>query len=509
MKMLRIMFIVLVVFVFAACTPTTPTPSPPTDSPTDVPTDEPTIEPTAEPTSEPTEEPTEEVPTAEPTSEPTQEPTEEVPTDEPTGAFIPFDEFLQGVRDASFEDYSQRDGAQVRDEDAFEEMRNHILSMYDGVEQVSTFMVDDQYFDCITIDSQPSVRLLDLGTAEREAPDGSQSTDEGKEGTEPGTGEGLESPLTLGLTDAFGNPVACEDETIPMRRITLEEMTRFETLDGFFGKDPDGGGQEPPDPDPNVPPEEGAEEHKYAVARQYVTNYGGNSWLNLWNPTIGTDQIFSLSQQWYGTGSGDSTQTLEGGWQVFPQKYNTEKAVLFIYYTADNYKKTGCYNLDCAGFVQINKNWYIGGTWTQYSSTGGTQWGFEMQWKLYENNWWLFLKGPGNYEAVGYYPTSVYNGGQMSKSAERATYGGETAGKKNFPPMGSGAFANEGWQRAAFQNTIFYIPKNENDGVGVWLDPFEIEPSPDCYTIEITPASRGGNWGTYIFFGGPGGTTKC
>jgi hypothetical protein len=120
----------------------------------------------------------------------------------------------------------------------------------------------------------------------------------------------------------------------------------------------------------------------FAYGYQYVTNYGGNSWLDLWNPS----GDFSLSQQWYVGGSGGNTQTVEGGWQVLPDKYGTNKAVLFIYWTADDYQNTGCYNLDCSGFVQTNSNWYLGGTWDHYSSTGGGQWGFELQWKLYSGN---------------------------------------------------------------------------------------------------------------------------
>jgi hypothetical protein len=60
---------------------------------------------------------------------------------------------------------------------------------------------------------------------------------------------------------------------------------------------------------------------------------------------------------------------------------------------------------------------------------------------------------------VGYYPTSIYNGGQLSKNATAVKYGGETARKTgdSWPQMGSGQFASQGWQQAAYQNTIFYI----------------------------------------------------
>ncbi len=460
----------LVVTFVAACSEPTATPLPATSAPPTVP-------------------PTVESPTAGP------------PTPTGTTSYMPFDKFLAGVEEASYETYSDQPDSRVVDAQSFEAMRAHILRMYDGAETRSSFVVEGQTFDCIIVDTQPTVRLLGLDTVEREAPTGSSATEPGG-GEAPGEGTSLESPLTLGNQDAFGNDIACEEGAIPMARLTLETMTRFATLDDFFGKGPGGAGELPTDETGEIQPEGDSTTHKYAYARRNdLDNFGGNSWLNLWNPTGG----FSLSQQWYAGGSGSTQQTVEGGWVVYETKFNTKQAVLFIFYTADNYQKAKCYNLDCAAFVQTNNHWYLGGPWSSYSATGATQWGFELQWKLFHGNWWLFLKGPGSYEAVGYYPTSIFSGGQLSKNATEITYGGETAGTKPYPQMGSGAFANQGWQRAAFQNTIFYIPRDEDDGTGVWADLTANEPSPGCYTIDLVPASSGGSWGTYFFFGGPGG----
>ncbi|MFQ5350751.1 MAG: neprosin family prolyl endopeptidase, partial [Thermoanaerobaculia bacterium] len=419
-----------------------------------------------------------------------------------------FDDFLTGVRAASYDDYADREDTQVRDPRAFEEMRDHLLEMYQGAEPTGLFYLDGQLVDCITIDSQPSVRLLDLGRADRSPPDGTVEAPEEGPGEVTGERQRAESPLTLGLIDEYGNAVECEPESIPMTRITLEQLVRYETLRHFFSKGQDGRGFLPPRPrdDGEPKPEESSNARRYAYTYQAVRNFGGNSWLNLWNPSMGSDGRMSISQQWYSAGSGSGNQTLEGGWQVLPSKYNTDKAVLFIYWTADNYGSTGCYNLDCAGFVQINNNWYLGGTWSAYSTTGGTQWGFELQFKLFGDNWWMFLKGPGAYEAVGYYPDSIYGSGPMKDAAAEILYGGETATNGTWPEMGSGQFANQGWQRAAFQNTIFYIPRNENNGVGVWASLSAQEPAPSCYTVDLVPASSGGSWGTYFYFGGPGGS---
>ena len=82
---------------------------------------------------------------------------------------ISFNDALEKVRTARFSDYQGRIGVAVESERAFEEMRNYILDMYDGVEQVSSFIQDDSYVDCITVESQPSVRHL--GIKECPSPD--------------------------------------------------------------------------------------------------------------------------------------------------------------------------------------------------------------------------------------------------------------------------------------------------------------------------------------------------
>ena len=68
------------------------------------------------------------------------------------------------------------------------------------------------------------------------------------------------------------------------------------------------------------------------------------------------------------------------------------------------------------------------------------------------------MKGTNSSNAIGYYPASIYNNGALSRHAESIDYGGETVGTTSFPPMGSGAFANAGWQKAAYQRQIYYFP---------------------------------------------------
>jgi hypothetical protein len=409
--------------------------------------------------------------------------------------------FLQRVEHATFDESARLPGAHVQDAQAFAEMRAYVQRMYAGVQQVSSFVSEGQYVDCITIASQPSVRQLGLTRIAR-AP-AAVAPPEPLGGEAPGDIQYAPSLLTLDQTDPFGHPVSCADGTIPMQRLTLDTLVTFKTLQDFLAKGLDGHGVAPPFSDKPVPE---SATHRYAVAVHDRPNVGGGSYLNLWNPTA----KFSLAQQWYvgEDSSGAVMQTVEGGWIRYPGKFGS-KAVTFIYWTADNYNKTGCYNLECAGFVQTNSQWYLGGAWSNYSSTGGTQWGFGLEWKLDAGNWWLFVKGGGAYEPVGYLPTTLFNGGPLATAASGSAYGGETSifGSGAYPPMGSGQFASTGWQQAAYQHSLFYIPPNSSDLKGQWaLHLLISEPTPACYTINIPPPDRSGQWGSYFYFGGPGGS---
>jgi hypothetical protein len=394
----------------------------------------------------------------------------EQPALPPAQSFVTFDAYLSSVARTTFA------------APAAEQMRGYILNLYRGVKVGHSYQFGGAYFDCADVMSQPTVR--DLGLKKLATP-----PDAGTIGG-AGTARSAASPLRLGLTDAFGNAVSCKDGTIPMRRLPLEQMTKYPSLQAYLGKTPDGASLR-------------ANAHRYAARRQTLTNYGGNSWINLWNPS----GEFTLSQQWFATGSGSTTQTVEGGWVHYPGKFGNN-AVLFIFSTPDGYAH-GCYNLECSGFVQTNNNWHLGGAWSSYSTPGGTQYGFQQQWKYYNGNWWLYLKGSGTLDAVGYYPGSVFNNGQMSRNAAETTFGGETyTSGSNWPQMGSGQFPG-GFGVAAYQNSVFYLPRNESGGTGVWSNlNIDIVTNPNCYRLTYHGSTDpGGDWPgtTYFYYGGPGG----
>lgn len=424
------------------------------------------------------------------------------PQPSPSG-FVTFDDFIQQVRSAKPEDYVGKPGAEVESVAAFEEMRAHLLQLYDGVRATNSFSERDRYVDCVPLDQQPGLRRPGAAreTLQRESPkEGATPSlqQQGTDATAERKSEALDITLKRGARDSYGHELYCEQGTFPMRRLTLEELTRFKNLSSFFTKGSLLDNFELR-PNPNQPRPLPADDstHYYARGAQFVDNFGGDSWLNLWNPTV-ADKQMSLSQLWIVGGEGESKQTAEAGWQVYSA--DGPEARLFIYYTTKGYTKdSGCYNVTCSGFVQIANNVYLGRGFDHYSSANGTQWGFNLQWKRHtDGNWWLFYRGPGNYIAVGYYPHSLWGSGVMATKAEKVAFGGEDTGKPSAKQMGSGEKSNVGWQRAAYQNRIFYIDMRTTSQ---WANLTEYEPNPDCYTADINNIF--GSWGTYLFFGGP------
>jgi hypothetical protein len=400
--------------------------------------------------------------------------------------FVTFKDFLASTTAADSGEFLARPTSHVKAATELEQMRGHILTMYDGIEVSHSFLLHSQYFDCVPIERQPSVRLLGLkGIAQPPPLAASQNR------LFAGPAEGADQVGAEDEFDEFGNSARCEEGTIPMRRITLDELSRFATLQDFFKKAPDAAPQAP------------APTHKYAYTNQTVDNFGGNSALNLWRPRVATNlgEIFSLSQVWYTGGVGAGLQTAEGGWQNYPGKYHTQSSVLFIYWTADAYQTTGCYNLDCAAFVQINGSYTLGGAWARYSTRGGTQYDFTVLWEFFQGNWWLGISGRNPMVWVGYYPGSIYRGGQLTVNAQAITYGGETVGSTSWPPMGSGGWANQSFGYAAYQRQVFYI---DTTYTSQWANLTAQQPSP-CYSVNGPTWGGNQTWGIYFYFGGPGG----
>jgi len=408
-----------------------------------------------------------------------------------------FQDFLKSLSSEKPETLIGKPNSQVESTEAFEAMRQYVLNRYQGVEARHTFLDSgEQIIDCIPIEQQPSLRGSGKPIATPPTPPQSQlpsypapDFDKRQRTTPP-------SQLSPDAKDKFGNQMWCPAGTIPIPRLTLDQLSRFKNLHDFFQKAP-GGGRLPTGIKGRSKSFSLEAAHKYAHALQFVGNVGGTSALNVWKPSIGPNQVFALSQHWYVGGSGAGLQTAECGWQVYPQKYNTDKPCLFIYWTADEYQNTGCYNNDCSAFVQTDSTTVLGGTLAFSTPGPSTQFEYTLGFYFSAGNWWFYL----NNQPVGYYPGSIYQGGPLSVgNATEIDFGGETVGNGTWPPMGSGAFASGGFGQAAYQRAIQYFPP----AGGVANASLSMQqPSPLCYTIQVSSSADA--WGTYFFFGGTGG----
>jgi len=421
----------------------------------------------------------------------------------PPSQFVTFKNFMQSTLGASSAMYITRSGTGVKDASAFEEMRQHILSMYQDVHVSHSFERDNIHVDCVPIMEQPSVRLLGLKEIATPPPAIHRLTNNSEdflagERIVPVVSQvDLENPF-----DEFGNSMVCEDQTIPMARITLEQLTRFPTLHQFFEKSPNeniasaslrpGDGASPASPGTHV--------YSFTYSPD-EHNRGLTDGNNLWSPPVPSPEIFSLSQLWEIGANGSETQTAEAGWQVYPALYGIKKAALFIYWTADGYNNTGCYNLTCPAFVQTNSNWILGAGFTHYSALGGGQYEIDLEYQLSGGKWWFYADGA----AVGYYLASQYKPGTMTKYSTFSEYGTESVSNSTKDPKeGSGQWSSAGFAEAAYHRNLNYFSMSGKE-IEVTLTP--VEPNPNCYSV-TGPFNNISGWGTYFYDGGPGGG-KC
>jgi hypothetical protein len=310
--------------------------------------------------------------------------------------------------------------------------------------------------------------------------------------------------------DAKAAGPICPQGTVPIRRLTIEELERFRNLDDFRKKVPAHleGKQRGVPSEEEAPIDGPTALHQYAYVTQNVTNWGAESYLNLWSPYVQRSSEFSLSQIWVVRGSGADKETVEAGWQVYKDKYGDNRARLFIYFTPDNYGSGGCYNLDCDGFVQTNNSIVLGGAWSVYSTLNGTQYAPKLL--LYKDgtsgSWWLRYGDTW----VGYWPRTLFDAKGIRDNASNFKFGGEIIDQQvnsvhTSTDMGSGNYPSAGFGLAAYQRALRYV-----DTTRTYRTPSmtAIRDDADCYDIALRTSSSS-TWNPQFYFGGRGYNANC
>ncbi|WCJ39643.1 hypothetical protein M5689_020615 [Euphorbia peplus] len=194
--------------------------------------------------------------------------------------------------------------------------------------------------------------------------------------------------------------------------------------------------------------------------------------------------------------------------EVHPSLTGVKKPRLFTFWTKDSYGNTGCYNLQCPGFVQISTKVALGADLSPLSTYNSKQ--FQMQLTIHKDkssgNWWLTL----GKEEIGYWPSSIFT--SLAESSRLIEWGGEIInarqnGKHTSTQMGSGHFSTEGFRKAAYVANLGYI---DNSGAMITPDPnklLQVVTSPACYDFKFGP--RGTQLGLHFYYGGPGFSPRC
>jgi hypothetical protein len=114
-------------------------------------------------------------------------------------------------------------------------MQAQNLAVYEKTEAIHSF--EDEIgavYDCIPAEQQPSLRGSLGGipsTPDAPKHESARNSDDGRPDSL------IDSPLGHDKKDRFGNAMHCPEDTIPIRRVTIEQPARFETLTDFFRKD--------------------------------------------------------------------------------------------------------------------------------------------------------------------------------------------------------------------------------------------------------------------------------
>ncbi|XP_065870281.1 protein neprosin-like [Euphorbia lathyris] len=300
----------------------------------------------------------------------------------------------------------------------------------------------------------------------------------------------------------------CPQGTIPVRRIKEDDILRASSVEMFGRKNHVGNGNgipQPMSPEPDLITQNG---HQHAIV--YVQGdkyYGAKATINVWEPNIQQPNEFSLSQIWILGGSfGQDLNSIEAGWQVSPDLYGDNRPRLFTYWTSDAYQATGCYNLLCSGFIQINNQIAMGASIFPVSNYGGSQYEISLLvWKdPKEGNWWIQF---GDESVLGYWPASLFS--YLVESATMVEWGGEIVnsqsdGHHTTTQMGSGHFPGEGFGKSGYFKNIQLVDGSNN--LRIPKDIHTFTEQPNCYNVQN---GKDADWGTYFFYGGPGRNPNC
>ncbi|XP_058736138.1 protein neprosin-like [Vicia villosa] len=233
-----------------------------------------------------------------------------------------------------------------------------------------------------------------------------------------------------------------------------------------------------------------------------MTFHGGHAYIGEYNLTLQGKQ-YSLSGIWVQNGPPSDLNSIFVGLGVNPDLYGDSKLHITARWTAG---RSGCYNYDCPGFVQVGSEKVLGDVESDVSTIGAIDkmvLATTIKQDKSTGHWWLcFHKKP---ECFGYWPKELFS--HLSSGASMIRFGGETYSPtgEDSPPMGSGRLPQEKYRNSGFMlrveilnseyNEIDVLPKNMKINKGGNLN---------CYDL-LYRGDEGLDIHQSFLYGGPGG----
>ncbi|CAI9103289.1 OLC1v1001745C1 [Oldenlandia corymbosa var. corymbosa] len=293
---------------------------------------------------------------------------------------------------------------------------------------------------------------------------------------------------------------SCPEGTITIRRTTQEDRIRANSINSFRVSKNHGSSS-------SFQANSDSKPHgffQYATVRvEGGEYYGAKAVMNVWAPDVRLNDV-SASQVWVLGGSDSDLNAIVVGWHILPELYGDNRTRFYTYWTRDNYKSTGCYNLLCEGFVQISNKFALGAPFHLLSNTNALEIEFSVVIFKGKNGWLLQLDD----FILGYWPYSIFT--SLKNEATLIEWGGfvfnsQIDGKQSTPTqMGSGHFPKEGLKKASYMRQLQVV--DENLKLRSLESPQPLATQPNCYDVTLANNKL---WGDFILYGGPGRNPNC
>ncbi|XP_061374740.1 protein neprosin-like [Gastrolobium bilobum] len=300
----------------------------------------------------------------------------------------------------------------------------------------------------------------------------------------------------------------CPEGTIPVRRIRKRDLLKAHSIEEYGRKKPSFSHRKVDQLNQNLESFLQLQNHSKAILFTDGYRYlGGKGDLKVCNPFVERDDEYSTAQIALLNGAYNDFECIESGWAVNPSVYGDRQTRLFIYWTADASKKTGCFDLICPGFVQTSNEIALGAAIYPISIPGGLPYIINIY--IYKdpitNNWWLQY---GEKTNVGYWPPELFEA--ICYNAESVEWGGEVYSTRvahstphTRTQMGNGHFATV-YGDACSVSRMRIHDNSATLKIPEWVAKFSDEYY--CYDVWYM--------GDYIedpqlYYGGPGRNPMC